>query len=86
MLPIAFQMLPEIAGIDVKLSYTMNILHITDLHFGTDRSVAERDERHLALEELIVTVQRLDLVGDPQWSVCLAIWHSPGAIGLLTIW
>ena len=56
-------MLPEVAGIDAKRSYTMNILHITDLHFGTDRSITERDERHLALEELIVTAQELD----PSW-------------------
>jgi hypothetical protein len=33
---------------DAKRSYTMNILHITDLHFGIDRSITERDERHLA--------------------------------------
>jgi len=46
MCTIAFQVLPEVAAIDAKLSYTMNISHITDLHFGTDRSVAERDERH----------------------------------------
>jgi hypothetical protein len=64
-------MLPEVAGIDAKRSYTMNILHITDLHFGTDRSITERDERHLALEELIVTVQGLD----PSWApsvVCVS--------------
>jgi 3',5'-cyclic AMP phosphodiesterase CpdA len=53
-------MLAEVAGIDAKRSYTMNILHITDLHFGTDRSITERDERHSALEELIVTAQELD--------------------------
>jgi hypothetical protein len=70
-LTIAFQMLPEAAGIDAKRSYKMNILHITDLHFGTDRSITERDERHLALEELIVTVQGLD----PSWApsvVCVS--------------
>lgn len=51
---------------------TMNILHITDLHFGTDRSVAQHDERHLALEELIVTVKGLD----PSWAP-LVVCHSP---------
>jgi hypothetical protein len=38
----------------------MNILHITDLHFGTDRTVADKDERKLALDALISTVQQLD--------------------------
>jgi hypothetical protein len=71
-------MLAEVAGIDAKRSYTMNILHITDLHFGTDRSITERDERHSALEELIVTRRNWTRVGYPQWSVYLAIWHSPG--------
>ena len=49
----------------------MNILHITDLHFGTDRSVADQDERKLALEALILTVQGLD----PSWApsiVCVS--------------
>lgn len=38
----------------------MNILHVTDLHFGTDRTVTDKDERKLALDALISTVQGLD--------------------------
>ena len=65
----------------------MNILHIMDLHFGTDRSITERDERHLALEELIVTVQGLD----PSWVpsvVCVSgdLAFSGRPSELLAIW
>lgn len=37
----------------------MNILHITDLHFGRDPSEAASDERQLALDQLINTIDEL---------------------------
>ncbi len=49
----------------------MNILHITDLHFGTDRTVADKDERKLALNALISTAQGLDPIWAPS-VVCVS--------------
>jgi predicted MPP superfamily phosphohydrolase len=38
----------------------MNILHITDLHFGRDPSEGASDERQLALDRLLNTIEGLD--------------------------
>ena len=49
----------------------MNILHITDLHFGFDPTEAASDERLLALNQLIEVVAELDGMWRPT-TICIS--------------